>query len=156
MNKWKCSSVNVPPTCPPGTVLLHESPFAMMIPKPWSLFASWSSQLYYLLYMMAVNQRQMSHHSASLLLKEILPDDLDLWPTTLTYDPSLAKAKVNIHTKNQGHRSNVSTVRVLTDTQTHGSDSMTSTPDLGGNNHLWFILQCSYPCVVLYVLLRDL
>ncbi len=33
------------------------------------------------------------------------PCDLDLWPTTLAYNPSLAKVKVNFHTKNQGHRS---------------------------------------------------
>ncbi len=66
------------------------------------------------------------------------PCDLDLWPTTLTYNPSLAKVKVNSYTKNQGRRSNGSAVRVLTDRQTdtqkHGSDSMTSTADAGGNN----------------------
>ena len=28
--------------------------------------------------------------------------DLDLWPTTLTYNPNLAKVKVNLHTKYQG------------------------------------------------------
>ncbi len=65
------------------------------------------------------------------------PCDLDLWPTTLIYNPSLGKVKVNSHTKNQGHRSNGSSVRAHThrhiDTQKHGSDSMTSTADAGGN-----------------------
>ncbi len=40
--------------------------------------------------------------------------------------------------KNQGHRSNGSALRVFTDTHTDtrkdGSDSMTSTVDVGGNN----------------------
>ena len=59
---------------------------------------------------------------------------------TLTYNPSLAKGKVNFHTKNQGRGSNGSAVRVLTDTQTHthGTDSMTLTADAGGNN-VWSI-----------------
>ncbi len=30
--------------------------------------------------------------------------DLDLWPMTLTYNPNLAKVKVDPHTKNQGRR----------------------------------------------------
>ncbi len=29
----------------------------------------------------------------------ILAFDLDLWPTALTYDPNLAKVKVNLHTE---------------------------------------------------------
>ncbi len=37
--------------------------------------------------------------------------DLDLWPTTLTYNPRLAKVKVDPHAKNQGRRSNGSEVR---------------------------------------------
>ena len=28
--------------------------------------------------------------------------DLDIWPSTLTYNPNLAKVKVDPHTKNQG------------------------------------------------------
>ena len=51
----------------------------------------------------------------------------DLWPTTLTYTPSLAK--VNYHTKNQGHRLNGLAVRVLTHRHTQGSNSMTSIAD---------------------------
>ena len=47
----------------------------------------------------------------------ILLFDLDLWPTTLTYNPSLAKVKVNFYTKNPGHRSNSSAMRVPTHTQ---------------------------------------
>ena len=46
--------------------------------------------------------------------------DLDLWPTTLIYNPSLAKVKVNPHAKNQGKRSNCSKVRASTDWQTDG------------------------------------
>ena len=39
-------------------------------------------------------------------------------PTTLTYNPRLAKIKVNSHTKTQGHRLNGFPLRVLTDGQT--------------------------------------
>ena len=49
--------------------------------------------------------------------------DLDLWPTTLTYNHRLAKVKVDPHTKNQGHRSNGSNRRVPIanwHTHTHG------------------------------------
>ncbi len=62
--------------------------------------------------------RCISHYSASLLGNENLSHDLDLWPTTLTYNPSLAKVRVNPHTKNPGHSSNGSAVRVLTHTHT--------------------------------------
>jgi len=41
--------------------------------------------------------------------------DLDLWPTTLTYNPRLAKVKINPRAKNQGQRSNGSNRRVPTD-----------------------------------------
>ncbi len=44
--------------------------------------------------------------------------DLDLWPTTLTYNPNLANVKVNLHTKYQGRRSNSSAVRAVTDGRT--------------------------------------
>ena len=44
---------------------------------------------------------------------------LDLWPTTLTYSPSLAKVKVDPHTKNQDQRSNDSAVRALTSKQSN-------------------------------------
>ena len=40
--------------------------------------------------------------------------------TTLTYNPNLAKVKVNSHAKNQGHRSNSSNMRVHTDGRTDG------------------------------------
>ena len=50
----------------------------------------------------------------------------------LTYNPSLAKVKVKSHTKKS--RSNDLAVTVLTDSLTHGSDSMISTADAGGNN----------------------
>ncbi len=50
----------------------------------------------------------------------ISPFDLDLWPMTLTYNPNLAKVKVDLCTKYQGRRrrSNGSGVRALTDGQT--------------------------------------
>ena len=34
--------------------------------------------------------------------------DLELWPTALTYNPKLAKVKVDSRAKDQGHRSNSS------------------------------------------------
>ncbi len=39
---------------------------------------------------------------------------------TLTYNHNLAKVKVDLHTKNQGHRSNGSAVRALTNKHTDG------------------------------------
>jgi len=46
--------------------------------------------------------------------------DLDLWPTTLTYNPRLAKVKVDPHAKNQGQRSNCSNRRApQTNGRTH-------------------------------------
>jgi len=57
-------------------------------------------------------------------LKQFSPFDLDLWPTTLTYNPRLAKVKVDPHAKIQGQRSNGSNRRAptdkRTDTHTHG------------------------------------
>jgi len=44
--------------------------------------------------------------------------DLDLWPTTLTYNPRLSKVKVEPHVKNQAQRSNGSNRRVPTDKRT--------------------------------------
>ena len=46
--------------------------------------------------------------------------DLDFWSTTLTYNPILAKVKVDSHTKNQGRRSNGSAVRAQTNRRTDG------------------------------------
>ncbi len=55
---------------------------------------------------------------------------------TLTYNPDLGKVKVNSHTKNQGRES--AHTDTQTDRQKHGSDSMTSTADAGGNDlELW-------------------
>ncbi len=45
--------------------------------------------------------------------------DLDIWPVTLTCNPSLPTVKVDPHTKNQGPRSNGSAVRALTSKQTN-------------------------------------
>ncbi len=39
---------------------------------------------------------------------------------TLTYNPNLAKVKVDLHTKNQGRRTNGSAVRGRTDGRTDG------------------------------------
>jgi len=49
--------------------------------------------------------------------------DLDLWPTTLTYNPRLAKVNIDPHAKNQDQKSNGSNRRATdkwTDTHTHG------------------------------------
>jgi len=46
------------------------------------------------------------------------PFDIDLWPTTLKYNPRLAKVKVNPYAKNQGHRSNDSNRRAPTNGRT--------------------------------------
>ncbi len=58
----------------------------------------------------------------------------------LTFDPSLAKVKVNPHAKNQSHRSNGLAKRVhvdrqtdkQTDTHTHRTDNITSSANAGG------------------------
>ena len=47
------------------------------------------------------------------------PFDLELWPTTLTYNPNLAKVNVDPHAKNQGRRSNGSNRRTRTNKQTN-------------------------------------
>jgi len=44
--------------------------------------------------------------------------DLELLPTTLIYNPRLAKVKVDPHAKNQGQRSNGSIRRAPTDKRT--------------------------------------
>jgi len=44
--------------------------------------------------------------------------DFDFCPTILSYNPRLAKVKVDPHTRNQGHRSNDSSRRAPTDKQT--------------------------------------
>ena len=46
--------------------------------------------------------------------------DLELWPTTLTYNPNIAKVKLDLHTKYQGSRSNCSGVTAMTDRQMDG------------------------------------
>ncbi len=51
-------------------------------------------------------------HGNSDVKTQFLAFDLDLLPTTLTCNPNLAKVKVDLHTKYQGHRS---TMRALTD-----------------------------------------
>ncbi len=45
--------------------------------------------------------------------------DLELWPTTLTYNPNPAKVKVDPHATNEGHRSNGSSRRAQTDKKTN-------------------------------------
>ncbi len=45
------------------------------------------------------------------VITQFLAGDLDLWPTTLTYSPTLARVKVDPHAKNQGQRSNGSNRR---------------------------------------------
>jgi len=52
--------------------------------------------------------------------KQFSPFDLDLWPTTLTYHPRLAKVKIDPHAKNQSQRSDVSNRRAPTDKPTDG------------------------------------
>ncbi len=55
------------------------------------------------------------------MLKDVsLPFDLDLWPTTLTYNPRLNYVKVNSHAKYQGHRSNGLHRRARTNGRTDG------------------------------------
>ncbi len=56
--------------------------------------------------------------------------DIDLWPSTLTYIPDLAKVKVNLHTKYQGRRSNGLGVREPTDGWTDKRDQVHYLPDL--------------------------
>ena len=75
----------------------------------------------------------------------VLPFDLDLWPTTLTYNPSLAKVKVDPHAKYQGRRSNSSEVRAYTNKRTDGqTDGCYQTyylPCFAVDNKLKFVLQ---------------
>ena len=50
----------------------------------------------------------------------LLTFDLDIWLTTLTYNPTLAKVKVDLYTEYQGRRSNGPAVRAHTDKQING------------------------------------
>ena len=69
--------------------------------------------------------------------------DLDLWPTTLTYNPRLDKVKIDPHAKNQGQRSNDSSRRAPTDkrtdthTHTHGRYQTYYLPCYAVDNN-WF------------------
>ena len=56
--------------------------------------------------------------------------DLDLKPTTLTYNPSLAKVKVDPRVRNQGRKSNGSRVRALTDGRTDGPTDRQTLPNV--------------------------
>ena len=58
--------------------------------------------------------------------------DLDIWPTTLTYNPKLAKVKVDPYAEYQGQRSNGSNRRAPTDkwTDTHTHTHMDATESI--------------------------
>ncbi len=49
--------------------------------------------------------------------------DIELWPKTFSLDPILAKVKVNLHSKIQGHRSKCLAVRVHMDRQTNKTNT---------------------------------
>ena len=55
---------------------------------------------------------------------------------TLTYNPNLAKVKVDLHTESQGRRSNGSAVRVQTDGQMDGRYQVHYLPPFAVNNYL--------------------
>ena len=57
---------------------------------PWPLTLAWVFDLD------LISSEKMLRHDLSQF-------DLDLWPTTSTYNPNLAKVKVDSHAKNQGH-----------------------------------------------------
>jgi len=61
--------------------------------------------------------------------KHFLLFDLDLWPTTLTYNPRLAKVKIDPHTTNHGQRSNDSNRRAPT-LQTNGRTHTRTLPNV--------------------------
>jgi len=50
--------------------------------------------------------------------------DLALWPTTLTYNPRLAKVKVDPHVKNQGQMVKQESAHRQTDTHAYGRYQM--------------------------------
>ena len=56
---------------------------------------------------------------------QILAFDLDLWSSNLTFNPNLAKVKVNIQTKYQCCSSNRLGMRALMDSQTDGRTNAT-------------------------------
>ena len=62
---------------------------------------------------------------------------------TLTFELIQDAVMVHCHTKYYFHSSNGSAGRVLTDTQTDtqtdGTNSITSTADAGGKNLIWYI-----------------
>ena len=70
--------------------------------------------------------------------------DLDLWPTTLTYNPRLAKVNIDPHAKNQDQKSNGSNRRATdkwTDTHTRTHTDATKrviSPATRSINILWY------------------
>jgi len=57
--------------------------------------------------------------------------DLELWLTTLTYNPKLAKVKVDPHAKNQGQTVQIGECPQQTDTHTHTWTN--------GRTHTWML-----------------
>ncbi len=118
-----------------------------LVLSPQNLFSDimwWHNVTSHVITSLACHSDGTRHLSIVLVLNyyamhEISPGDLHLWPKTLRYKPSLAKVKVNFNTKNQGHRSNGSAVRVLTHRQTDTHRNMApilwSRP--GGKKKVW-------------------
>ncbi len=69
----------------------------------------------------------------------LLAFDLDLWPTTLTYNPNLVKVMVNLHTEYQGRSSNGSAVRVSADRQMDGRYQIHYLPRFVVDNSLTYL-----------------
>ena len=118
--KWKRLSVHVPPAFPQWTFI----PFAQKSfcydgsRHTHKYITNRQDQLYYLHCssgrMRGIITNRRTHRNTERFIIREQKFTSRPWPLTLTYNPSLAKVKVNPQTKNQGHRSNGSAVRVLT------------------------------------------
>ncbi len=119
MIQWKCLSVHVSPVFPKLCSPFAQKFFFVM---DWETHTNSFCDLTW--HHDIIQWRHMISRPQAIKISQkpgnhiFWPCDLDLWPTTLTYNPSLAKVKVYPNTKNQGHRSNDLAVRLLTHRQT--------------------------------------
>ena len=105
----------------PSTTIDHSAPVKKwhlnLQPRPLTLTLNFDLDLWPWPLTLTSKQVKRQQNVKSKHVSNIF--DLDLWPTTLTYNPRLVKVK-DPHAKNQGRRSNGSSVRALMDRQTDG------------------------------------
>ena len=87
----------------------------------------------------SLTPKQLKRHQNLVTKHNLLLYDLEIWPTTLTYNPSLALVEFNTHTKNEGRSSDGSSrsARKYPQTHTHTQTNKRTLP-----NALSSLLRC--------------